>query len=82
MPSPDLVAEQNSLGRSESEARRDKAFDAMRSALSAAERAFLDDAAQKTIVGDDVIYHLDGQSVGSALEKVRAALALAEKAGK
>lgn len=51
-------------------------------ALKAAERGFLSDAKQKSIIGDDVIYHLDGQSVGHALNIVRAAIAKAEGGAK
>lgn len=75
MPSPDLVAEQNSLGRSESKARRDKAFDAMREALEKIAE-LRDDKIQDA--PPDVVFELLDIKVSIA----RAALALAEKAGK
>jgi hypothetical protein len=39
--------------------------------LRQVERAFLTDAQPKSIVGDDVIYHLDGQTLGATLARVR-----------
>jgi len=49
----------------------------MKEALKLAEKAFLSDpphGPQKSIVGDDTIYHLDGGTLGHALDKVRAIL--------
>lgn len=73
MTSPALEAEAKSLGRSESEARRDKAFDAMREAL------------QGLIEMAEVWADLEGHNFmqlehSDACKAARAALALAEKA--
>lgn len=51
--------------------------DEMREALEKCKAALLSNppyGPQKTVVGDDTVYHLDGAAVGNALEAVRAAL--------
>ena len=53
----------------------------MYEALGKAHDALLTDpphGPQKSIIGDETIYHLDGQSVGYALDLIRAAIAKAE----
>lgn len=58
--------------------------DTLRAALRVAERALLSDppnGPQKSIYGDGVIYHLDGQLCGHALQVVRAALLLSNTGG-
>ena len=47
----------------------------LRGALVSLEAALLKDSRQKSIVGDDTEYHLDGNSMYHAINKVRAALA-------
>ena len=47
----------------------------LREALVSLEAALLKDSRQKSIVGDDTEYHLDGNSMYHAINKVRAALA-------
>lgn len=46
----------------------------MLEALRKVETALLDDAVQKTISGDDVVYNLDGGTMTLALGAVRAAI--------
>lgn len=78
MPSPDLVAEQNSLGRSESEARRDKAFEAMREALM--ELSAMYTHAWDLVEGGLVMTQSSMPRFENAHAAAVAALALAEKA--
>ena len=47
----------------------------LRGALVAIEEALCKDSRQKSIVGDEVEYHLDGQTMYYAINKARAALA-------
>jgi hypothetical protein len=66
------------------QAERDKSAayaEQMREALVAAERAFLADAEPPYTSGDERIYTLRGHAVGSALQKVRAALAKNQREG-
>ena len=53
----------------------------LREALVSLERSLLKDSRQKSIVGDDTEYHLDGNSMYHAINKVRAALAPEGKEG-
>lgn len=53
------------------------AYDDMLAALKALYDALLKDSREKSIVGDGVEYHLDGQAMYAAINKVRAAIAKA-----
>lgn len=46
----------------------------LRAALTKVIKALCTDAEQKSIVGDGVVYHLDGQTMGHAINTARAAL--------
>lgn len=53
---------------------RETAAPEMLEALEALEAALREDSRNKDILGDEVEYHLDGQTMGWAIEKVRAAI--------
>ena len=75
----DLIADarwhQAELAQARSEIER------LREALVSLERSLLKDSRQKSIVGDDTEYHLDGNSMYHAINKVRAALVPAKEGG-
>lgn len=50
--------------------------DALRRALVLVEAALRKDSRDKSIIGDGVEYHLDGQTMGYAIGTARSALAL------
>jgi len=53
---------------------RDNKIDDLREALAEIYRALMKDSRQKSIVNDDVEYHLDGPTMSFALNKARRAL--------
>lgn len=55
-------------------AEQDEKVDALREALTEIYRALMKDSRQKSVVNDDVEYHLDGPTMYFALNKARRAL--------